>query len=84
MNQHVLRFGRQIAIAVIGGAVLIVGIVLALPLIPGPGSALILLGLGILSLEFKRPRAMLARIKAWAIELRRRFEDRRSRAREGR
>jgi hypothetical protein len=78
MNQHVLRFGRQIVIAVIGGAVVIVGIVLALPLIPGPGVPIILLGLGILSLEFERPRAVLVRIREWGKQVRRRFEARRS------
>jgi uncharacterized membrane protein YbaN (DUF454 family) len=81
MNQHVLRFGRQIVIAVIGGAVLIAGIVLAvLPVLPG--FPLVLLGLGILSLEFKQPRAWLARARAWGGKLKHRFVERRSRPRE--
>ena len=78
MNQHVLRFGRQVVIAVIGGAVVIVGIVLALPLVPGPGIPLVLVGLGILSLEFERPRAMLAGVREWGRRARHRFEQRRS------
>jgi Putative transmembrane protein (PGPGW) len=82
MNQHVLRFGRQIAIAVVGGTVLVAGIVLALPLVPGPGIPLILLGLGILSLEFKLARSWMARIKGWGVELKRHFEERRSRSRD--
>ncbi len=76
MNQHVLRFGRQVAIAVIGGVVVIIGIVLLL--IPGPGIPLVLLGLGILSLEFERPRAWLVRVREWGTRLKNRFEERRS------
>ena len=79
MNQHVWRFGRQIVIGVIGGVMVVAGIVLALPLIPGPGIPLILLGLGILSLEFKRPRAWVAHLRARAAALKRRFAERRSR-----
>lgn len=55
--------GRRIGIAVAGGAVLAAGVVLAMPLIPGPGLFLIVLGLGILSLEFERPRVWLAALK---------------------
>ena len=80
MIERVLRIGRQIAIAVIGGTVVVVGIVLALPLVPGPGVLLILLGLGILSLEFQRPRAWLARVRVWAADLKHRFDERRARA----
>lgn len=70
MHRQVLRLGRRIAIAVVGSAVIVAGIVLAIPFIPGPGLALILLGLGILSLEFERPRIWLARIKAKGLQLR--------------
>lgn len=80
MIQHVLSFGRQVAIAVVGGALVLVGIVLCL--VPGlPGVPVILLGLGILSLEFEQPRALLARIKAWAVGLKARFAERRARSR---
>jgi uncharacterized protein (TIGR02611 family) len=82
MNQHVLRLGRQVAIAVIGGLVVIVGIVLLV--IPGPGIPLVLLGLGILSLEFERPRAWLARVKEWGKRLKHRFAERRASSRDGR
>jgi hypothetical protein len=64
MHQRVRRLGRRIAIALGGGLVILAGVVLALPLVPGPGLALILLGLGILSLEFERPRIWLAALKA--------------------
>lgn len=64
MHEQVRRLGRRIAIAVAGGLVILAGVVLALPLVPGPGIALILLGLGILSLEFERPRIWLKALKA--------------------
>ncbi len=67
--KHVLRIGRRIGIAIAGGAVIIAGIVLAMPLVPGPGIALILLGLGILSVEFHWPRVWLAHIKEKGLKL---------------
>jgi hypothetical protein len=79
MHQHVLRFGRRVAIAVAGGTVLVAGILLALPLVPGPGIPLMLVGLGILSLEFKQPRLWLARARAWGVQLKHRFDQRRTR-----
>jgi len=64
-----MRLGRRIGIAIAGGVVTIAGVVLAVPLIPGPGLLLVLLGLGILSLEFERPRHMLAWLKARGLRL---------------
>ena len=83
MHQQVLRVGRRIIIAVGGMLVVAVGVLLAMPLVPGPGIPLILVGLGILSLEFERPRLWLARIKAMVLPLRQRFSERRSRSSDG-
>ena len=58
-----IRLGRRIGIAIAGGVVVAAGVVLAMPLIPGPGILVIALGLGILSLEFERPRVWLAAMK---------------------
>lgn len=58
-----IRLGRRIGIAIAGGLVVAAGVVLAMPLIPGPGIVVIALGLGILSLEFERPRVWLAAMK---------------------
>ena len=69
MHRQVLRIGRRIGIAVAGGAVILAGIVLAMPLIPGPGVALIVLGIGILSLEFERPRIWMTHIKARGMQI---------------
>jgi hypothetical protein len=59
-----MRLGRRIGIAIAGGLVVAAGVVLAMPLIPGPGVLVIALGLGILSLEFERPRVWLAALKS--------------------
>jgi uncharacterized protein (TIGR02611 family) len=76
-----LRLGRRIGIAIIGSAVVAVGV--AMIVLPGPAIVVIPLGLGILSLEFERPRVMLAWIKARALRLRQeatlRLQARRSR-----
>ncbi len=82
MNRKFLRLGRRIGIAIAGGAVILAGVVLSIPLVPGPGFALILLGLGILSLEFERPRLWLAYLKAKGIALRDSFRRWRSRSRD--
>jgi len=66
-----MRLGRRIGIAIAGGVVTIAGVVLAVPLVPGPGLLLVLLGLGILSLEFERPRHWLAHLKARGRQMRR-------------
>lgn len=57
-----LRWGKRIAIAILGGLVLLVGILMIV--LPGPALVVIPLGLGILSLEFERPRI-------WLLQLRR-------------
>jgi hypothetical protein len=58
-----LRFWRRIGIAIGGGLLVLAGVILSLPLVPGPGFAVILLGLGVLSLEFERPRKWMAALK---------------------
>jgi len=61
-----MRLGRRIGIAIAGGAVVAAGV--AMLVLPGPGIVTIALGLGILALEFERPRVWLAAMK-------RRFKD---------
>jgi uncharacterized protein (TIGR02611 family) len=55
------EFGYRIAIAVIGLAILGVGI-LAIPY-PGPGWAIVFIGLGILATEFDWARRLLAHVR---------------------
>jgi hypothetical protein len=58
-----LRFWRRVGIAIGGGLLVLAGAILSLPLVPGPGFLLVLAGLGVLSLEFERPRIWLAALK---------------------
>jgi len=55
------RWARRIAVAVVGGTVLLVG--LALIVLPGPAFVVIPLGLAILGLEFAWARAWLRKVK---------------------
>ncbi len=62
MHQQVLRLGRRVAIGMAGGLLVVAGIILGpMPIVPG--FPLVLLGLGILSLEFERPRVWLVMLK---------------------
>jgi hypothetical protein len=83
MHQQVRRLGRRIAIALGGGLLVAAGLILAIPLVPGPGILLILAGLGILSLEFERPRIWLATLKAKGRGVAQRLVRRRSRSDDG-
>jgi uncharacterized protein (TIGR02611 family) len=81
MHLQVLRFGKRLLIALVGGIVVVAGVIL-MPL-PGPGMLIVALGLAILALEFERPRAWLAHLKARGVELKHRFDQRRSQRRDG-
>ena len=78
---HVLRFGKRVAIAIAGGVVILAGF--AMLVLPGPGIVAILLGLGILSLEFELPRVWLERLKARGAGLKQRYVARRAQRRDG-
>ena len=54
-------WARRIAVAVIGGSVVLVGI--AMIVLPGPAIVVIPLGLGILGLEFAWARRWLQKVK---------------------
>lgn len=68
------RVARRIAIGVVGGTVLIVGILMIV--LPGPAFVVIPVGLGILSLEFVWARIWLARARLKAGELARKLATR--------
>jgi tellurite resistance protein TerC len=55
------RWARRIAVAVVGGTVLLVGV--ALIVLPGPAFVVIPLGLAILGLEFAWARLWLRKVK---------------------
>ncbi len=55
-------WARRIAISVVGGTVLLIGI--AMLVLPGPGLVVIPLGLAILGLEYAWARVWLRKVKA--------------------
>ena len=58
------QLAKRIIIVVIGFTVLLLGLVMAIPLVPGPGILVIPAGLAILALEFVWARKLLKRFKA--------------------
>ncbi|HXJ32580.1 MAG TPA: PGPGW domain-containing protein [Candidatus Eisenbacteria bacterium] len=58
MLKHTVRAGR----VVVGLVLLIVGCILSLPLVPGPGLLLVVVALSVLSHEFEWAR----RLRNWA------------------
>jgi uncharacterized protein (TIGR02611 family) len=58
MLKHTVRLGR----IVVGLLLLVIGIVLSLPLVPGPGLVVVAVGVGLLSHEFEWAR----RLRNWA------------------
>jgi tellurite resistance protein TerC len=65
------RMAKRIAIGIVGGSVLIVGVCMIV--LPGPAFVVIPVGLGILGLEFAWARSWLRKAKAKAQEVARNF-----------
>ena len=68
------KVAKRIVIGIVGGTILIMGIVMMVT--PGPGIAGILLGLGILGLEFAWARIWLKRIKTKGQDMARALRNR--------
>ena len=60
-------WARRIAVAVIGGTIMLVGI--AMVVLPGPAIIVIPLGLGVLGLEFAWARHWLRKLRATANDV---------------
>src|SRR3990172_10768688 len=58
-----LKTVRQLAVAVIGSTVILFGIVLVLPGVPGPGSVVIGGGLAMLTTEFIWARVLMHKVR---------------------
>jgi uncharacterized protein (TIGR02611 family) len=56
------KVAKRVAIGIVGGTVLLLGVVMMVT--PGPGIAGILAGLGILAIEFAWARSWLKKVKA--------------------
>jgi len=65
MLRHTIRASRVI----VGIALVLIGIVLALPLVPGPGLLVVFVGLTVLSTEFEWARRLRDRLRAAARRL---------------
>jgi uncharacterized protein (TIGR02611 family) len=65
------RMAKRIAVGIVGGSVLIVGICMIV--LPGPAFVVIPVGLGILGIEFAWARSWLKKAKSKAEELARNF-----------
>ena len=61
------KLAKRIVIAIVGGTVLLLGIVMMIT--PGPGIPAILVGLGILGVEFAWARHWLKKVKAKASDV---------------
>jgi tellurite resistance protein TerC len=61
------RAARRIAVAVVGGTLVVIGVLMIV--LPGPALVMIPLGLGILSLEFAWARRWLRKVKKRAAQL---------------
>jgi uncharacterized protein (TIGR02611 family) len=57
---------HRAAIVVLGVLIVIAGVVMTGPGVPGPGIVTILIGLGFLALEFERAERLLERAILWA------------------
>ena len=76
MVSSILRWGRRIGMAFAGGVVVLAGVLMMV--LPGPGLLTIVLGLGILSLEFEIARVWLKRARAKLTQLTDRFRRRKT------
>ena len=61
------HLGRKIAKNVIGGLLLIAGVVLSLPLVPGPGLVMLLVGLSLTDIPGKRKLQMKVLRCKWVL-----------------
>jgi uncharacterized protein (TIGR02611 family) len=70
-QRHILH---RVAVVIFGFLVVLVGIFLSGPGVPGPGFLVILIGLGFLALEFDRAERLLERAIVWGERLAERAE----------
>jgi uncharacterized protein (TIGR02611 family) len=62
-QRHIVH---RAAVVLLGFLIVCAGIVMSGPGVPGPGIAVILIGLGFLALEFDRAERLLERVVIWA------------------
>ena len=73
-----LKIARRVVLIVVGFTLLAAGIVMSVPLVPGPGLLVVVAALAILAVEFVWARRLLARVKQEGGRLRDRLKLRRN------
>jgi uncharacterized protein (TIGR02611 family) len=68
-----LKIAKRVILIVIGFTLLAAGIVMSVPLVPGPGLLVVVAALAILAVEFVWARRLLDRVKEQGSRLRDRF-----------
>ena len=71
-QRHIVH---RVAVVVLGFLIVLAGVALSLPGVPGPGIAVIVIGLGFLALEFDRAERLLERAIIWADQVKDRAEE---------
>jgi uncharacterized protein (TIGR02611 family) len=66
---------HRVAIVILGVLIVIAGIAMSGPGVPGPGIATILVGLGFLALEFDWAERMMERVIIWGDQVKDRAEE---------
>jgi uncharacterized protein (TIGR02611 family) len=73
-----LKIVRRVILIVVGFTLLLGGMVMSVPLVPGPGLLVVAGGLAILAVEFVWARRLLERVKTESVRLRDRLKQRRN------
>lgn len=74
-RNRITGLATKIVITIVGTVVILIGIVLSGPGVPGPGLLVIVFGLAILSTEFEWAERLLRRARAWLERSRDRVRD---------
>ena len=67
------KLAKRIVIGVIGFTLLLLGLIMSIPMVPGPGFLVVLGALAILAAEFVWARRLLGRVKRGGVFMRRKF-----------
>jgi len=70
---HSLKVAKRVIVIVVGFTLLAAGLVMSVPLVPGPGLLVVIGALAILAVEFVWARRLLEQVKAQGNRLRKRF-----------
>jgi hypothetical protein len=71
-----IKQGKRFARVIVGVILIVLGLALSIPGVPGPGIAVIILGLSVLSTEFEFARRWMSQLKNLARRVIRRGDDR--------